>query len=266
MGRSFEQDVADVALVQDGDGEAWLRIVAEYSPNLWKVARQFREDIPADQGFELAVSALGEWVMSATARDAAYLRRNVRFVAQDALNAHLNGDIPAKTLHRLQQARLAVLERTGDVSEPDRLTVREAAVQFEVDLQRLLTFLGLHPESAVSLDAAFESAVDPEGVEYAFFDDAVPAELDVEVCNETFVSDLDVRQSEDVSDLSGRQARVAHFMDHLSDRQRELAGFLMNGMSQREAAAAMGVSPGAVSTHMKSLRAAALVAMPEFGD
>ena len=257
MARSFEDDVRDVAAVQEGDSQAFSRLVEEYRPNLVKVARQYDDSLPSDQAFDLILSAWGEWLMTATAKDAQYLRNNIRHVAQRAVNGYLHSDLDRNMIARAQAALTDIQPRVGDPNEPaEPLSLKEAAEKHKVSLQTLMTFMGLHGAGSVSFETVMDEALTPDDEALfagGFDDQVVEPHLDPEFMDAPMVFEFDVCESSDGQSPAG-VASVEFVVDRLSEKQREVASLLANGMTQREVARALDTTPGAVSSHVRAIR------------
>ena len=260
MARSFEDDVRDVAAVQEGDSQAFARLVEEYHPNLVKVAKQYRDSISFEQAFDLIMSSFGEWLMTATAKDAQYLRNNIARVAQRAVNGYLNGggddSKRSSLMRRAQLAMRAMAPRVGDPNEPaKRMTLDEACEVFEINKQTLLTHIGLFGADPVPFEHAMGEALDPDAEEFSAFDDqVVEPHLDPEFMDEVTVFDLDVRQSTNTHEQPVRAGGLTLVLDRLTASQRAVAELLMTGLSMPEVARELDMSRQLVRVHVRNMR------------
>ena len=260
MIRSYDDDVRDVALVQEGDSAAFRRLMEEYRPNLVKVAKQYRENISFEQAFDLVVSAWGEWLMTATAKDSQYLRNNIAHVAQRAVNVYLNGggddSQRSSLMRRAQLAMRAMAPRVGDPNEPaERMTLDEACQAFEINKQTLLTHMGLFGADPVPFEFAMGEALDPDSEEFAAFDDQVlDPRLDPEFMDEVTVFDLDVRESTGTQSPPSSVSDLSLVLGRLTEAQRSVAELLMTGLSMPEVARELGISRQLVRVHVRNMR------------
>ncbi len=257
--RTYEQDIADVLAVQAGDSEAWLRIRRIYAPAVTASARKYNEVIDEADAIDIAWSAVAEYVMTVSEKDAQFLRNAIGHVAREALDAEMFPEIPKRSLTRLRGAYVAMDEQVDPNGEP-QMTLQQAASSVGVSLEALDNYRML--AQMLSFDALIDDSIDednPFGQDAAggYCADDVDVAHDPELMSLPSVSSVTNLVEHSVSTKSTK-VQVREALELLPSSQRAVIDLFMTGLNDSEIAAELNVSPKTVNTHrlraFKSLR------------
>lgn len=249
--RTYDQDVADVLAVQNGDSEAWMRIRRAYAQLIKKVADDYEKVFDEDEAIAMSWSAVAEYVMTLSEDDAKFLRNKIRVVATEALNLEMHPGIPRTSLWRLRKGS-DVMRKPVEIDDLPQMTLAQAADHVGVSVGALENYRML--ARSVSFDALLEDSFDEENpydqdLAGGYVTDDVDPSRDTELSNRKPLSSIiDIPAGGSQQTLSAK-AQVHEAVESLPARQRAVVALFMQGFEDDAIADELGISRSTVRVH-----------------
>jgi len=170
VGRSYDDDVRDIAAFQAGDSEAFARLLDEYDGNLKSAAGRMQHVLGFEDAYQESVVAFADWVREMPGEQSRLIRRDLGFEIHHRLQEAAYPGMNYKTVQRARSAMADLRVEAWEDTTEARPSLDEALASeysgSRLGKESLLGMLALHRQSSL------------DGIMEASFDDADPYDLE----------------------------------------------------------------------------------------